>query len=143
MAAERKKGQPLDPKIKHRAAELIGMGLTWVESAGACAISERTIERIMQDPAYRKVSDDTRKKRTSMSSQVAEVLRELVEATDANGDPNMALRQRGAELYAKAPEMFDIVDEDGEDALLPGVVLRFPHPAIPDPSAFVEFAPED
>lgn len=143
MAASRKPGTPIPPQVKQRVAEIYGAGLSYSETAGACGISEKSVERIMQDPEYRKISDDIKRKRTSMSAQVAEVVRDLLEANNTDGTPNMALRQRGAELYAKAPEMLDMTEDEGDETLLPGVILRFPNTSIPDPNAPVEFSEAD
>lgn len=130
---------PLAPQVKQRVAEIYGAGLSYSETAGACGISEKSVERIMQDPQYKKIAEDIKRKRTSMSVQVADVVRTLLEATKENGDPDMALRQRGAELYAKAPELLDLTEDEGDESLLPGVILRFPNAAISKPDEPVVF----
>lgn len=136
-------GTPIAPHVKERAAELVGLGLSYTESAGACGISEKSIERIMADPEYRKLADDTKKKRTSMASQVAGVVQELLTATDADGDPAHHLRKMGAELYARAPQLLDAVEDEEDESILPGVILRFPNAKIPDEGAAVEFTLDD
>jgi hypothetical protein len=132
MAGERKIGQPLDVKTQERAAELIGLGLSHREAAGACAISEKSVERILRKPEYKKVADEVRKRRTSVTASMAAVVHDLLDAEDSNGEPNMMLRKMGAELVMKNPALLESVEDmDGEDTLLPGVVLRFPWGGAP------------
>ena len=50
--------KPLDPRVKRRIAELIGLGLTHKEVAGATGVSPKSVERTITDPEYRKVADD-------------------------------------------------------------------------------------
>jgi hypothetical protein len=52
----------------------------------------------------------------------------LLVAVNHKGEPDVAARQRGAELVMKNPELLREVEQlEGEDdSLLPGVVLRFP-----------------
>jgi len=119
-------GKALDPKTQERAAELVGMGLSQREAAGACGISEKSVERILRKPEYRKVADDTRRRRTSVTAQAANVVQELLGAVDGSGDPNMMLRKMGAELVMKNPTLLESVEDVDDNGLLPGVVLRFP-----------------
>lgn len=125
--ANAKPGQPLDVKTQARAAELIGLGLSQREAAGACGISESSVERVLRKPEYKKLADDVRRKRTSVTAQAAAVVSELLAAVDDNGDPAMGLRKMGAELVMKNPALLEQVEDlDGDESLLPGVVLRFP-----------------
>lgn len=72
--------RPITLEARARVAELVGLGLTYAESAGACGISEKSVERIMSDPQYRRIADDERRKRSSMQSQAADVVRDLLNA---------------------------------------------------------------
>jgi len=139
------KGSPLTPHVKTRVAELIGMGLSHVEAGGACNVSEKSVERILVEPEYRKLADDIKQRhRTSMGVEAAQAVRDLLTAVDKDGNPDLAKRAKGAELYARNPERLDAVDDDDDDTgMLPGVVLRFPHPSIPDEAAPVIFTEDD
>lgn len=144
VAAKHKPGQPIAPHVKERVAEIYGLGLSYSETAGACGISEKSVERILGDPAYRKIADDIKKHRTSMGAEVAQVVRDLLTAEDSAGLPAHHLRKMGAELYARNPAILDAADDgDGEDAMLPGVILRFPNRHIPDEDAPVHFTTDD
>ena len=135
--------KPLDQKTKAGYAELIGLGLTHPEASGATGISERSGQRLMADPAYRKIADDRKRKRTSMSAEAASVVRDLLRAVNHDGTPDLDKRRQGAELAAKYSDALDSGDADLEDEMLPGVVkhtiLVFPNPNIPDPNAPVVF----
>lgn len=120
-------GKAIEARVQERAAELYGLGLSQREAAGACGISEKSVERILRKPEYRKLADDVRRKRTSVTAQAAAVVSELLAAVDDNGDPAMGLRKMGAELVMKNPTLLESVEDvEGDDSLLPGVVLRFP-----------------
>ncbi len=54
--------KPIDSKAKERYAELIGLGLSHREAAGATGISERSGERLMAAPQYRKIAEETEKR---------------------------------------------------------------------------------
>jgi hypothetical protein len=102
----------------------------------------------MADPAYRKIADDLKRKRTSMSAEAASVVRDLLRAVNHDGTPDLDKRRQGAELAVKYSEVLDSGDGDlDEDELLPGVVKRtillFPNPNIPDPNAPVVFTEAD
>ena len=139
--------KPLDQKTKERYAQLIGLGLTHPEASGAMGISERSGQRLMAGPAYRKIAEDLKRKRTSMSGEAASVVRDLLRAVNHDGTPDLDKRRQGAELAVKYSEVLDSGDGDLEDELLPGVVkhtiLVFPHPNIPDPNAPVVFTEAD
>jgi hypothetical protein len=120
-------GKAIEARVQERAAELYGLGLSQREAAGACGISEKSVERILRKPEYRKLADDVRRKRTSVTAQAAAVVSELLAAVDDNGEPAMGLRKMGAELVMKNPTLLESVEDvEGDDSLLPGVVLRFP-----------------
>ena len=138
-----KPGQPIAEAVKNRVAEMTGLGLSYSECAGASKISEKSVERILADPRFRKIADDLKKHRTSMGAEVAQVVRELLTATDSNGDPAHHLRKMGAELYARNPAILDAADDDDTDDMLPGVILRFPNRNIPDEDAAVVFTEDD
>ena len=139
--------KPLDQKTKERYAELIGLGLTHPEAAGATGISERSGQRLMAEPAYRKIAGDLKRKRTSMSAEAASVVRDLLRAVNHDGTPDLDKRRQGAEMAAKYSDALDSGDADLEDEMLPGVVkhtiLVFPNPNIPDPNAPVVFTEAD
>jgi len=122
----------ITPEQKQRAAELVGLGLTQAEAAGAVGISLASVERLLREPTYRKIADDAIAAKTSLSAQVANVVLDLLNATKPNGDPDHALRQKGAELYAKNPAMIDAAEDDVDDALLPGVIMLFPRAKFDD-----------
>lgn len=138
--AERKVGVPIPPKKMERVAELIGMGLSHSETAGAAGVAERTVARILSKPEYRKMADDVRKRRQSVTVQAAAVVQDLLTAETHDGKPDMASRQRGAELVMKNPELLEHVEElaDDDESMLPGVVLRFPWSVLPEYSLFSE-----
>lgn len=125
---DKRPGKAIDPAVQARAAELVGMGLSQREAAGAVGISDKSVERILRKPEYKKLADDVRKKRTSVTVQAAAVVQELLGATNKDGTPDMSSRQRGAELVMKNPQLLEHVEDlqDEDDSLLPGVVLRFP-----------------
>ncbi len=109
----------ITPEQKHRAAELVGMGLTQKEASKATDMSEASIERVLRQPEYRKVRDDTARKRTSLQSEVGQVVRDLLDS------PNLAERRAGAEMWLKNPHVLDDV-EQVDDEMLPGVRNIFP-----------------
>jgi hypothetical protein len=126
-------GSPVSPTVAARASELYGMGLSQREAAGAVGISEKTVERILRKPEYRRIADDTRAKREGMAAQAATVVTELLNAVDSKGEPDLLKRKMGAELVVKNPALLAQVEMTEEDAaLLPGVILRFPFAATAD-----------
>ncbi len=136
--------KPLDPKVKHRIAELIGLGLTHKEVAGATGVSPKSVERTLADPEYRKLAEDARRGRVAGAAAAASVIRELLQATNEDGTPNRFLRQKGAELAYKHPDYLEAAEEEaGEDLLPKGVILVYPlppgelgpdHPEQPEPA---------
>jgi hypothetical protein len=115
----------LPPEVKRRCAELIGLGLSQVEAAGALGISPRSVATIMSTPQYRRIAEDISRQRGSMQDQAASVVRDLLGATKPDGSPDHARRKEGATLYAQHPELLDGPDApDDDDALLPGVVEK-------------------
>jgi hypothetical protein len=116
--------KPIDPKRKERYAELVGLGLSHPEAAGATGISERSGERLMAEPGYRKIAAEARRGR-GLQGEVAQVVRDLLAAVQADGvTPDLRLRQKGVEAYLKNPALLDAEDE--EELLPDGVVLVYP-----------------
>ncbi len=121
--------KPLDPKVKQRIAELIGLGLTQKEVARATVVSAKSVERTLADPEYRTIAEDAKRGRVAGAAAVASVIRELLQATNQDGTPNRLLRQKGAELAYKHPKYLEAAeDEAGEELLPEGVILRYPMP---------------
>ena len=121
--------KPIDSRMKKRYAELIGLGLSHREAAGATGISERSGERLMAKPEYRKIAEETEKRGRGMEGALGRVIRELLEATDEDGNPNILLRRKGAELVRRYPDAFAAEAEGDEGELLPrGVVVLYPTP---------------
>jgi hypothetical protein len=117
--------KPIDPKKKERYAELIGLGLSHPEAAGATGVSERSGERLMAEPGYRKIAEEARRGR-GMQGEVAQVVRDMLAAVRPDGRPDLAIRQKGVEAYMKNPELIDAEDEA---ELLPyGVIEVYPVP---------------
>ena len=119
-----KPGQPLPPEVKRRCAEMIGLGLSHVEAAGALGISPRSVATIMSTPQYRRIAEDISRQRGSMQDQAASVVRDLLGATKPDGSPDHARRKEGATLYAQHPELLDGSDAPDDDDLLPGCVHK-------------------
>ncbi len=87
--------RPITLEVKARVAELVGLGLTYAESAGACGISEKSVERIMSDPQYRRIADDERRKRSSMQAQAADRDRNIAHGISPDGNPVPQARPAG------------------------------------------------
>jgi hypothetical protein len=155
---------PISPQVKRRLAELVGAGAAYDEAARAVCISDASADRILKDPEYRKIADDLRARRSSLSAQATQVARDLLSAVNHDGSPDMRRRKEGAEMIARWPHLLDSEDADLEDEMLPGVVkhtiLVFPQaapgsvyrdadgvlrgrPLIPDPDAPVTFSDTD
>jgi hypothetical protein len=65
----------------------------------------------------------------TVAGSVASRIRELLEATNPDGTPNLPLRNKGAELAYKHPDYLEAAEEESGKDLLPyGVVLRYPVP---------------
>lgn len=113
------KGIPVDPKMKERYAELIGLGLTHIEASRVTGISTRLGERLMAQPAYRKIAEEAKRGR-GVQDEIGQEIRDLLSASHDDGTPNLLLRAKGAEMW---------VELEGErDPMLPGVVRRYPVP---------------
>jgi hypothetical protein len=118
-----------DPKIARRYAELVGLGCPQAEAARAAQIGERTGERLLTKPEYRAIVEKTRRERSGHAGDVVAVVDAMLTATDSNGQPDMALRARGAELRLRFPAAFDAAGEDDlTDALPEGVYRVYPLP---------------
>ena len=127
--------KPIDSKTKERYAELIGLGLSHPEAAGATGISERSGERLMAKPEYRRIADGARRGR-GMQGDVAQVVRDMLTAVRPDGRPDFATRQKGVEAYMKNPELIE--GEDTTELLPDGVIEVYPVP--PEARAAVEAA---
>jgi hypothetical protein len=120
--------------VKRRIAELIGLGLTHREVAGATGVSPKSVERTLADPEYRKVADDAKRRQAGVAGSLASLIRELLEATNPDGTPNLPLRDKGAELAYKHPEYLEAAEEEsGQDLLPEGVIVVYPLPPTPSP----------
>lgn len=111
--------KPIDSKAKERYAELIGLGLSHREAAGATGISERSGERLMAAPQYRKIAEETKKRGRGEEGALGRVIRELLEANAEDGNPNYPLRNKGAELVHRYPDAFAAEAEGDLEELLP------------------------
>lgn len=143
MAVKHKQGVPISPEQKERVAELIGLDLTYDETAGAIGISVWSVERILKDPVYRKKADDIKRARDSAAAEFSSIVRGMMTATNADGTPDTNQQRIGAELYGKHPGLVDAEAIDADDSLLPGVILLFPNENVPDRSAPLEFSPDE
>jgi hypothetical protein len=85
--------KPVDKEVAHRFAELVGLGLTQHEAAGAMGIGTRTGERLMTKPKIRQIVERTRR-----AGDGDPTIRGLLEATDEAGNPDWVRRLKGAEL---------------------------------------------
>jgi hypothetical protein len=118
--------KPIDPKTKERYAELIGFGLSHRRRLGAPGISERSGERLMAKPQYRKIAEEAKRGR-GMQGLAATAVYELLTAEHEDGRPNLVLRQKGLDAYVRNPALIE--GEEEAEALLPdGVMLVYPVP---------------
>ena len=117
---------PIDPKRKERYAELIGLGLSHPEAAGATGISERSGERLMAAPEYRKIAEQSRRGH-GLRGDVSAVVRDLLAATKPDGTPDFAMRQKGVEAWMKNPALIE-GEEDVEELLPDGMLVVVPVP---------------
>jgi hypothetical protein len=116
---------------KRRVVELLGLGLSWNEACRACDISKSTLAEMQKHEHWRKAIEDAKADKQSLAAQTANVVQELLTATDKDGNPDIHLRKLGAEMYAKNPALIDAATVDpNEDSLLPGCrrVIVFPRP---------------
>jgi len=117
--------KPVDKEVAHRFAELVGLGCTQQEAAGAVAIGTRTGERLMTRPEIRQIVEETRA-RCGMGEGDPGI-RALLEATDVEGNPAWERRVKGVELALE-----QLAGESGRgQGLLPGCELRLIMP-LPD-----------
>jgi hypothetical protein len=120
---------PLDPKVKRRIAELIALGLTHKEVAGATGVSPKSVERTLADLEHRKIMEDAKQGRVTVAASVVSVIKELLEATNQDGTPNLLLREKGAALALKHPGYLEAAEDESSEELLPeGVILLYPVP---------------
>src|SRR6266496_3169334 len=106
--------KPVDKEVARRFAELVGLGCTQHEAAGAVAIGTRTGERLMTKPEIGQIVEETRA-RSGRGDGDPEIWA-LLEATDEEGNPDWERRAKGAELV-----LANLAGENGgREALLPG-----------------------
>ena len=116
--------KPVAKEVAHRFAELVGLGCTQHEAAGAVAIGTRTGERLMTKPEIRQVVEQTR-----TAGDGDPTIRALLEATDEAGNPDWLQRAKGVELA-----LTDLARESGgRESLLPGVTVVYPLPRSEHP----------
>jgi hypothetical protein len=119
--------KPTDPKIARRFAELVGRGCSQAEAARAVQIGERTGERLLTKPEYRTIMEKARKERAGLAGDVRAVVDAMLTATDSNGQADMALRAKGAELRLRFPTAWEDADDDDlSDALPDGFIVVTP-----------------
>ncbi len=121
--------KPVDKQVAHRFAELVGLGLTQHEAAGAVGIGTRTGERLMTKPEIRQVVEQTR-----TAGDGDPTIRALLEATDETGNPDWVQRVKGVELA-----LADLASLAGESGGR-GCAVRLPAPAVGAPSRHTERA---
>jgi hypothetical protein len=114
-----KSTKPIEPQTKERYAELIGLGLSHREAARATGISERSGERLMSQPEYRKIAEEA-KRGGGVQGGIEQEIRDLLSATHEDGTPNLLLRQKGVVMW---------LELEGEaNPLPPGVTVVYPVP---------------
>ena len=114
--------KPVDKQVAHRFAELVGLGLTQHEAAGAVGIGTRTGERLMTKPEIRQIVEQTRR-----AGDGDTTIRALLEATDEAGNPDWLQRLKGVELALA--HLASLAGESGARENLPaGVTVVNPLP---------------
>ncbi len=121
----------IEPKVKERFAELVGLGCTLHEASSAMGFSDASGDTIISQPEYRKIADDV-KRRRGLRDQSSEFIAESFQATytDDKGTvrPDVDRRQWATEQLGK-PGNKDILDEGAKSDLLPnGVMQVYPVP---------------
>ena len=77
--------------------------------------------------------EKTLQERSGHAGDVFRVVDAMLTATDSNGQPDMTLRARGAELRLRFPAAFEAAGEDDlTDALPEGVYRVYPLPKESD-----------
>ena len=117
--------KPIAKEIAHRFAELVGLGLTQHEAARGVGIGTRTGERLMTRPEIHQIVEQMQAARPELMGEPYETISALLEATDADGNPDYAKRLEGAEL---ALSQFAGESADKE-TLLEGEVVVYPRRA--------------
>ena len=115
--------KPVDKQVAHRFAELVGLGLTQHEAAGAVGIGTRTGERLMTKPEIRQVVEQTRTARDGDPAIWA-----LLEATDEAGNPDWQQRLKGGGAGARRPRRRE---RKQREACFPARVYVFPREERP------------
>ncbi len=76
-----------------------------------------------------KITDDAKRRQASVAGSLASLIRDLLEATNPDGTPNLPLRDKGAELAYKHPDYLEAAEEEsGQDLLPEGVIVLYPLP---------------
>ena len=114
----------MDKQVALRFAELVGLGATQHEAAGAVGIGTRTGERLMTKPEIRQIIKETRTARSGMGNGDPAIWA-LLKATDEEGNPDLERRAKGAELALD--HLARLAPEGGQGQSLPeGVRLVMP-----------------
>jgi hypothetical protein len=115
--------KPIDEEVAHRFAELVGLDLTQHEAARAVEIGTRTGERLMTKPEIQQIVKETRA--ASQTGNGDPAIRELLEATDEEGNPDWERRAKGADLALE--QLARLAPEGGWGRSLPeGVTIVVP-----------------
>jgi hypothetical protein len=115
----------IDPRKRERFIELMALGLYTGEAARAAEISERTGERLMSKPETREAIAQKKPKQT-MLGDMADTVQDMLDATRADGTPDLAMRAKGAELLGRHYELLQAEDDDLKSALPEGVYRVYP-----------------
>lgn len=119
----------IDPKVKRRAAELVGLGASYPEAAKAVGISLGTVEAMMRDPQWRAVRDQTTaSKGGGLLKDALDVLKAGATATfQDSGDANMLVQMKAAEAILKNKDVIEkMVGATDEYDDLEGAIRVYP-----------------
>lgn len=122
-------GKRIDPaKVQAFAELLAGRPCIQAEAYRGADISESSAKRLLKDEGFRAQVERARKQFGGLAFDARQVVRDLLDACDDDGEPAHGLRKMGAELALKYGEQLadpDLEDE-ATDALPAGVVLLYP-----------------
>jgi hypothetical protein len=79
------------------------------------ATSPQRIRAEAPKPEYRAIVETTRRERPRLADDVLAVVEAMLTATDSNGQPDLALRARGAELRRRFRAAFEAASDDDLD----------------------------
>jgi hypothetical protein len=117
--------KPIATEVAHRFAVLVGRGLTQHEAARAVGIGTRTGERLMTKPEIRQLVEQTRAARPEIVGEPYETISALLNATDADGNPDWLKRLEGAELT-----LSHVAGKSADrETLLEGEIIVYPRRA--------------